>query len=100
MGLKSILEVWGADIVGPAATTGEALRLVSERAPDVALVDVSLRNGEKSYDLIDRLHEQGTHIVVISGYADVPLAKERWPRSFRSPCGGLLLASLCPARTE
>ena len=101
MGLKSLLETWGADIVGPAATTDDAMRLVSERAPDVALVDVNLRNGEKSYSLIDRLHEQGTRIVVISGYADVPLAKGKVAAILQKPIQWeLLLASLRPARTQ
>ena len=101
MGLKSLLEAWGADIVGPVATTDDAMRLVSERAPDVALVDVNLRNGEKSYSLIDRLHEQGTHIVVMSGYADVPLAKGKVAAILQKPIQEeLLLASLRPTRTE
>ena len=33
----------GAEVVGPAATTTEAERLLSEHAPDVALVDFHLR---------------------------------------------------------
>ena len=46
VGLKSLLETWGADIVGPVATTDDAMRLVSERAPDVALVDVNLETAK------------------------------------------------------
>ena len=101
MGLKSLLEAWGADIVGPVATTDDAMRLVSERAPDVALVDINLRNGEKSYGLIDWLHQQGIRIVVMSGYADVPLAKGKVAAILQKPMQEeLLLASLRPARTE
>ena len=87
-GLKMLLESWGADIVGPAATTADALRLVSERRPDLALVDINLRDGEQSYGLISRLHDQGHRIVVISGYADVSpahgkvVARELWWQSF------------------
>jgi DNA-binding NtrC family response regulator len=101
MGLKMLLEAWGADVVGPVATTDDAMRLVSERAPDVALVDINLRNGEKSYGLIDRLHEQGTRIVVMSGYADVSLAKGKAAAILQKPMQEeLLLASLRPAGTE
>jgi DNA-binding NtrC family response regulator len=100
-GLKAILEAWGADIVGPVATTDDAMRLISERPADVALVDVNLRNGEKSYGLIDRLHEQGTRIVVMSGYADVPQAKGKVAAILQKPMREeLLLASLRPARTQ
>ena len=48
-GLKSLLESLGADVIGPAATTAEAEGMVSERRPDVALVDINLRHGERSY---------------------------------------------------
>jgi CheY-like chemotaxis protein len=95
MGLKMLLEAWGADVVGPVATTNDAMRLVSERAPDVALVDINLRSGEKSYGLIDRLHEQGIRIVVMSGYADVSVAKGKVAAILQKPMQEeLLLASL------
>jgi CheY-like chemotaxis protein len=74
MAMRSLLRVWGADVVGPAATTADAERLISERAPDVALIDINLRGGERAYDLIGRLHGRGIRVVVISGYRDVPLA--------------------------
>ena len=76
-GLKMLLETWGADPVGPVATMNDARCLVSERAPDVALVDINLRNGELSYELIDWLHARGIRIIVISGYPDVSLAKDK-----------------------
>jgi DNA-binding NtrC family response regulator len=70
-GLKMLLESWGAVVSGPAATTADAERLVCERAPAVALVDINLRDGEQSYCLINQLHEQGISVVVVSGYAEV-----------------------------
>ena len=70
-GLKMLLESWGAVVSGPAATTAEAASLIGERSPDVALVDINLRDGEQSYCLINQLHEQGVSVVVVSGYAEV-----------------------------
>lgn len=94
-GLKMLLESWGADPVGPAATMHDARCLVSERAPDVALVDINLRNGEQSYGLIDWLHERGIRIVVISGYPDVSLAHGKATAILPKPVRHeLLLASL------
>ena len=72
-GLKVLLESWGADVIGPAATTADAERMASERRPDVAIVDINLRGGERSYGLIDQLHDQGIRVVVITGYADAAL---------------------------
>ncbi len=98
-GLKMLLETWGADPLGPVATMNDARHLVSERAPDVALVDINLRNGELSYELIDWLHARGVRIIVISGYPDVSLPKNKaiaiLPKPMRED---LLLASLRSVR--
>jgi DNA-binding NtrC family response regulator len=72
--MKSLLQVMGANVVGPVATAAEAERLLSEHAPDVAIVDYNLRGGERANRLIDRLHDQGVHVIVISGYAVLPIA--------------------------
>jgi CheY-like chemotaxis protein len=65
--IKNMLKSLGADVFGPAATTAEAERLLTERAPDVALVDFHLRGGDLSSDLIARLHDQGVPVIVTSG---------------------------------
>ena len=46
--LKQHLELLGANVTGPAATTAEATRLMNERLPHVALVDFHLRGGDSS----------------------------------------------------
>jgi len=71
--MKTLLHVLGADVAGPAATTADAERLVGERTPDVAIVDIHLREGELANDLIDRLCEQGIPVIVLTGYAVVSL---------------------------
>ena len=70
--LRRLLQVLGAEVSGPVATAADALRLASERPPDAALIDFSLRDGELAGDLIERLHEQGIHIVITTGYTDLP----------------------------
>lgn len=98
-GLKMLLESWGADIVGPVATTADAIHLVSERAPDVALVDINLRHGERSYGLINQLHDQGIRVVVISGYENVSQAHGKAVAILQKPMReDLLLASLRDVR--
>jgi DNA-binding NtrC family response regulator len=72
--LKSLLQAWGAEVSGPVATTVEAERLVSDDAPDVALVDFNLRGGERAQGLIDRLHDRGIRVIVTSGYASLSVA--------------------------
>ena len=71
--MTRLLTALGADLAGPAATTAHAKRLISESRPDVALVDLSLRDGEPAHDLIDHLRDQGISVIVITGYELNPL---------------------------
>lgn len=70
--MTSALEQLGMRVVGPAATTGEARRLAAAQKPKLALVDVNLKR-EMACGLIDELHGQGVHVVVVSGYAVPPV---------------------------
>jgi DNA-binding NtrC family response regulator len=72
--MKRLLQVLGAEVSGPAANEAEAERLFSEQTPDLALVDFHLRDGERATGLIDRLHERGVPVIVITGYAVLPAA--------------------------
>jgi len=67
--VKSLVQACGARVAGPAATTAAARRLIFEQIPDVALVDLSLRGGERADALIDQLHDRGVRVIVITGYA-------------------------------
>jgi len=71
--IKRLLRALGADVAGPAATIPDADRLFAERTPDVAIVDINLRGGERANDLIYRLHKQRIPVVVITGYTAVSL---------------------------
>jgi CheY-like chemotaxis protein len=95
VGLKRLLEILGADVVGPVATSADAERLISQRILDVALVDLHLRDGELSYDLIGRLHNQGVRIVVITGHDDALPEPGKVAATLQKPVReDLLLAAL------
>jgi CheY-like chemotaxis protein len=95
--MERLLRTCGADVIGPAPTTADAERLICDRAPDVALVDINLRGGERAYDMIDRLHDRGIRVVVMSGYGDVPLAPGRAAAILQKPVNDAeLLATLLP----
>ena len=96
-GLKMLLKSWGADVIGPAATTADAERMASERRPDVAIVDINLRHGERSYGLIDWLYDQGIRVVVMTGYADAALPQGKAAVILQKPIReDVLLANLRP----
>jgi DNA-binding NtrC family response regulator len=73
MALKSLLRSFDAVVDGPVATTTDAEHLIAENVPDAAVVDINLRQGERSYGLIDRLIGRGVPVIVTSGYSDLPM---------------------------
>jgi DNA-binding NtrC family response regulator len=85
--MKRLLGVLGADVAGPAATAVDAKRLVAERIPDVAIVDVHLRDGERSNDLIDHLYEQRIPVVVVTGYTTGTLPPDKVEAILQKPVG-------------
>jgi DNA-binding NtrC family response regulator len=95
--MKRLLHVLGADVAGPVATTADAERLVAERAPDIAIVDINLRDGERSNNLIDRLLEQRISVIVVTGYATVSLPAGKVAAILEKPVSKeQLLATLRP----
>ena len=64
--LKQHLELLGATVAGPAATTDDAKELIRCSLPHVALIDFHLR-GENSYSLIAQLREVGVPVIMLSG---------------------------------
>jgi DNA-binding NtrC family response regulator len=100
-GLTRLLKCWRADVLGPVATTADALHLVYERTVDAALVDINLRDGERAHGLIDRLHDRGIRIVVISGYSDVRVPEGKVAAILeKPPKADLLLQSLRSGRNK
>jgi len=94
-GLKMLLEAWGADVLGPVATVADAERVAVERNPNVAIVDINLRRGERSYGLINRLQDQGIPVVVLTGYAGASVQPGTADAVLEKPMKeDLLLASL------
>src|SRR6476661_6624133 len=69
--LKQHLELLGANVTGPAATTAEATKLMTERLPHVALVDFRLRGGDSS-GLIAQLRNEGVPVIMLSGSFERP----------------------------
>ena len=95
--IKRLLRALGADVAGPVATIVDAELLVAERTPDVAIVDVNLRDGERANPLIDRLHEQRIPVVVITGYTAVALPPGKVEAILQKPVSeDKFLAILCP----
>ena len=95
--LKSLLRALGADVLGPVPTARDAERLLRDQLPHVSIVDFNLRGGEIAIDLIDRLNSAGVSVIVISGYASLPLAAGKVKVFLQKPVvESQLLAALRP----
>lgn len=81
MALAQDLSRLGWDIVGPAASVGEARGLLANAIPDAAVLDVNL-GGELVYPLAEWLREHRVPFVFCSGYEqlDSHSAYDQWPR--------------------
>jgi DNA-binding response OmpR family regulator len=93
--LKTFFESCGAEVVGTVATANDARRLMSESTPDIAVVDINLRSGELSYELIDEMHALEIPIVVITGFANTAPATDKAVAVLQKPFSeGELLAAV------
>ena len=99
--LKRLLQTLGAEVVGPVACTGDAERVISERLPDAAIVDINLRAGERAYGLIDQLLDKGIRVVVTSGYSNLSSLPETVAGILQKPVeAAQLVAVLQTGRTD
>jgi PAS domain S-box-containing protein len=91
---ETTLRRLGYQVVGPAATLREALRLIeTEERIDAAVLDINLA-GSPSYPAAERLSERGVPVVFATGYGEV--ARE-WQDGRRA---GVLRKPLGPGELE
>ena len=73
---RTLLESDGVDVVGAALTGREGLQLLRELQPEVALIDVQLRD-ESGIDIARQLSEEehGPKVILISTRSEDDLAE-------------------------
>jgi len=69
LGLTSMLEIAGFEVIGPAGNVSAAMDLLDRHPCALAIIDVNLGSGETSETLAERLKDQGIPFFVTSGYA-------------------------------
>jgi CheY-like chemotaxis protein len=99
--LSNTLESLGIEVVGPAASVQEALRLVDSDGDrlDGAVLDINLRD-ERVYSVADALKARGVPFVFTTGYdaAVVPSPYTDAPRCEKPVDKARLLRCLADAR--
>lgn len=76
MDLSEILEADGYAVLGPVASVAQALELLRHRTPDAAVLDVSLRGGERVTPVARVLAAMRVPFVLTSAQAPEHLAQE------------------------
>ena len=80
--LELLVGQFGHDIAGTAATRAEALALVGRDPPDVALVDINLRDGATGPQIAEELARRfGTAIVFVTANRDLTPEFQRLARA-------------------
>ncbi|WP_081689257.1 response regulator [Inquilinus limosus] len=98
--MASIVQQAGFDVMGPTASVSEALGLIAGGPPDLALLDLMLAHGERSYPVAAELAARKIPFVFVTGesaqdlsriYADVPVCpKPPDPRNIIGQINSLL----------
>jgi len=97
--LKSMLELLGANVIGPAASLGDATALANSSRYDVAVMDLDLQ-GELADKLICTVHWRGVPVVVVTGYELPPAIADKVLTVIPKPINaGALLTKLREVNT-
>ena len=87
LGLEDTIVGFGVSVVRTAASVSQALKMIEERAPEFALLDVALVR-EMSFAIAERLDALGIPFAFVTGYSadvKVPMAFTERPR-LPKPC--------------
>ena len=68
--VEDLLGDLGCTVVGPAASSREAVSVAQCEAFDFALLDVNLGGGETSFRTAEILRERGVPFAFVTGYGD------------------------------
>lgn len=91
--LQDIIEGVGLLVDGPHVDIAGANIALNHAMPDIAILDVSLRDGDV-FPIADRLNEHGIAIIFHSGHADQADLSSRYPAAAicSKPCSPVLFA--------
>ena len=96
--LAEFLKDEGHDVCGVAETVADAVTLARAHHPDLAILDMNMRRGERGSDIADQLAASGdlghTGILYVTGSADQVYQHARFGHALLSkPCSMKALAA-------
>jgi CheY-like chemotaxis protein len=99
---RDVLEDAGHEVLGPAYDVAEALRLVAERRPDLALVDINLAGADEGVGLARTLKAaHGVRSLFVSGQVNAARSNQDAAIGLlRKPYDPASLAGALPVAAE
>lgn len=80
MDLQMLVEDFGYEVIGPFPGLREAFAALGDQRPDIALLDVRLKDGEV-FPLADRLRDMGVGLVFQSGHVYDDEIQAKYPQA-------------------
>ncbi len=68
--LEMVLEEAGCEVVGWATDAREAEEIARQHRPQVAVVDIQLRNGDDGIELASELQKAGVEVIFVTAQSD------------------------------
>ena len=60
----------GFEVIGPATTLDEGVRLLDTTSPDGAILDIDIGRSSTTFEVARRLLKEGKRIIFLSGYSE------------------------------
>ena len=70
MELEEVVTLAGHEVIGCAASSTSAIALAEVRSPQLAFVDLTLRDGERGLEISQQLSRSGVAVVFTTAQAD------------------------------
>jgi DNA-binding NarL/FixJ family response regulator len=100
--LAECVKAAGHEVLGVYASARAALAAQNAATPDLAIIDLSLADGDTGAMLAQRLQEEGTRVIIASGHSNVNVGLGSVPHTYAcKPLSGALVRHLLePSATD
>ena len=60
----------GFEVIGPATTLAEGVRLIDTASPDGAILDIDIGRSDTTFEVARRMLNEGKRVIFLSGYSE------------------------------
>ena len=60
----------GFEVIGPATTLDEGIKLIDTASPDGAILDIDIGRSDTTFEVARRMLREGKSVIFLSGYSE------------------------------